>query len=108
MATSLKNYLVPNIGLTPTTVYNPTTAGIQATVVGMTLANTTSSPITASITLTSGVTTAYLIKNVIIPAGNAYNVTGDIKIFIEQNDILQVVSSVASSVDVVLSSVEVA
>ena len=107
MATALKNYPTASVGTTATTVYNPTTAGIQATVIGLTLANTSTSSITASVTVTSGATTVYIIKNTSIPSGNSLSILGDGKFVVEQNDVVQVVSSAASSVDVLLSVVEV-
>jgi hypothetical protein len=107
MTTALKNHLTANVGTTATTVYNPTTSGIQSTVIGLTLANTTTSPITASVTVTSGATTVYIIKNTSIPSGNSLSILGDGKFIVEQNDVVQVVSSAASSVDVLLSVVEV-
>jgi hypothetical protein len=107
MPTSLKNYLTANVGASPSSVYNPTTAGIQATVIGMTLANTTTSNVTASVTVISGATTVYIIKNTSIPPGNSLSILGDGKFIVEQNDNVQVTSSAASSVDVLLSVVEV-
>jgi hypothetical protein len=107
MATNLKNYLTPNVGISATPVYNPTATGIQSTVIGLTLANTTTAPISVSVTVTSGVTTVYIIKNTVIPSGNSLSALGDGKFIVEQNDIVQVVSSTASSVDVMLSVVEV-
>jgi uncharacterized protein (DUF697 family) len=95
------------VGTSATSVYNPTTAGIQATAVGMTLANTTTSSVTASVTLTSGATTVYIIKNTTIPAGNSLSILGDGKFIVEQNDDVKVISSASSSVDVLLSVVEV-
>jgi len=48
-----------------------------------------------------------LIKNVTLPSGNTLSVLGDGKFIIEQNDIIQVQSSAASSIDVLISAVEV-
>lgn len=107
MATELKNYVSANIGTTATTVYNPTAAGIQSTVIGLLLSNTTTSSVKASVTLGSGATTVYIIKDVTLPSGNALDIIGGGKLIIEQNDVVQVVSSVASSVDVTVSTVEV-
>jgi len=107
MATALKSYPTANVGVTATTVYNPTAAGIQVTVIGLTLANTTTSSVTASVTLASGATTVYLIKNTSIPAGNSLSILGEGKFVVEQNDVVQVVSSAATSVDVLVSVVEV-
>ena len=107
MATTLKNYLTANVGTAASTVYSPTTAGIQATVIGLTLANTTTSPVNASVTITSGATTVFIVKNTAVPAGNSLSVLGDGKFIVEQNDVVQVISSAANSIDVVLSTVEV-
>lgn len=107
MATTLKNYLTPNVGVTQTSVYNPTAAGVQSTVIGMTLANTTTSSVQASVLLISGGTTVYIVKGTTIPAGNSLNMLGDSKFIVEQNDDMQVISSAASSIDVLLSVVEV-
>lgn len=107
MTTTLKSYLTANVGLTATTVYNPTSAGIQSTVIGMTLANTTTSSVTANVTLTSGSTTVYLIKNVVLPSGNTLSVLGDGKFIVNEDDLVRVQSSAASSVDVIVSTVEV-
>lgn len=107
MPTALKNFITQNVGTSPTTVYNPTTASIQSTVIGLILANTTTVPITASVTLTSGATTVYVIRNVSLPVGNSLDIIGGSKLIMEQNDTIQVVSSAATSIDVTVSAVEV-
>lgn len=109
MAINYKNYLTNNIGTTATTVYNPTAAGLQSTVIGLTLSNNTNTNITANVTLTStsvGVT-ANVIRNAIIYAGTSLNVIDSGKVIIEQNDVIQVNCSVASGADVIVSTVEV-
>lgn len=107
MATTLKNYLTANVGVTSTTVYNPTTAGIQSTVIGFLLTNTTAANVTTSITLISGSTTVYLVKNLNLITSNTFDLLGGSKLILEQNDELKVISSAASSIDVTLSVVEV-
>lgn len=107
MATTLKNYLTANVGVTSTTVYNPTTAGIQSTVIGFLLTNTTAANVTTSITLISGATTVYLVKNLNLVTSNTFDLLGGSKLILEQNDELKVISSAASSIDVTLSVVEV-
>ncbi len=107
MAINYKNYLKNNIGISANnTVYNPTSA-IQSTLVGLNLTNTSLYPVTASVTLTSGSTTAYYIKNVVLPVGNALNVIDAGKLIITQNDVLAVTSSANNSVDAILSVIEV-
>jgi len=92
---------------TITTVYNPTTSGVQATLTGCLLANTTTSPVTASVTLVnSGATvTTNIVKNVIIPVGTSLDIMNAAKIVVPRNYTLQVVASGAT--DVTVSSVEV-
>lgn len=107
MATNLKNYLTANIGTVATTVYNPTTSGIQSTVIGLLLTNTANTNVTANVTLTSGATTVFLIKNVTLLVNNALDIIGNTKLILEQNDLLQVTSSTASSIDVTVSAVEI-
>ena len=93
---------------TITTVYNPTTAGVQATMTGCLLANKTSSAVTASVTLVnSGATvTTTLAPNVIIPVGTALSILVEgSRVNVPQNYAVQVVASGAT--DVTVSAVEV-
>jgi hypothetical protein len=92
---------------TITTVYNPTTSGVQATLIGCLLANTTSNAITASVTLVnSGATvTTNIVKNVTIPSGTALDIMNAAKIVIPQNYTIQVVANGAT--DVTISAIEV-
>jgi hypothetical protein len=92
---------------TITTVYNPTTVGVQATLTGCLLANTTSSSVIASVTLiNSGATvTTNIVKNVTIPAGTSLDIMNAAKIVVPRNYTLQVVSN--GAVDVTVSSIEV-
>ena len=92
---------------TITTVYNPTTTGVQAVLSGCLLANTTTSAVTASVTLVnSGATiTTNLVNNVIIPPGTALDIMNAAKINVPQNYAVKVVASGAT--DVTVSATEV-
>jgi hypothetical protein len=93
---------------TLTTVYNPTTAGVQATMSGCLLANTTSSAVTASVTLTNSANTitTNLVKNAVIPVGTAINILVDgSRTNVPQNYAVKVVASGAT--DVTISATEV-
>lgn len=92
---------------TITTVYNPTTSGVQATMLGCLIANTTSSTVTATVTLVnSGATvTTNLVKNVPILAGSSLDLMNSAKIVVPQNYAVKVVST--GAVDVTVSAVEV-
>lgn len=107
MANTFKNYLTANVGTTATTVLTGA-SGAQTTVIGMTVANTTTSSVTASVTLTSGATTVYLVKNASVPAGGALvPIGGDQKVVVEASDVIQVQSSASSSLDVIVSVLEI-
>ena len=92
---------------TITTVYNPTTASVQATLSGCLLANTTTATVTASVTLVnSGATvTTNIVKNAIIPPGTSLDIMNSAKINVPQNYAVQVVASGAT--DVTVSATEV-
>jgi hypothetical protein len=92
---------------TITTVYNPTTASVQATLSGCLLANTTASTVTASVTLTnaSATVTTNIVNNAIIPPGTALDIMNSAKINVPQNYAVKVVAS--GAVDVTVSAVEV-
>lgn len=107
MATSLKNYLAANIGTSDVVAFQASTVGVQITIIGLNIANTSANSVNANIKLTSGGTTAFLLKNTPIPAGNALSVLKDSKLVMEYGDILYVNSSAAASLDAVISSVEV-
>ena len=107
MPNTFKNYLTANVGTTATTALTGA-SGAQTTVIGMTVANTTTGTVTASVTLTSGATTVYLVKNASVPAGGALvPIGGDQKVVVEASDVIQVQSSAATSLDVIVSVLEI-
>jgi hypothetical protein len=74
----------------------------------MTVANTTTGTVTASVTLTSGGTTVFLVKNATVPVGGSLvPVGGDQKVVVEASDVIQVQSSAATSLDVIVSVLEI-
>ena len=92
---------------TSTTVYNPTSSGVQATLIGCLLANTGSSSVNATVTMTNATSTVTtnIIKNATIPSGNSLDILSTAKIVVPQNYTISVSST--GSVDVTISSVEV-
>lgn len=108
MANTFKNYLSKDVGTSAATIYTCPSA-TQTTIIGLSVANTTASPITADAYLTSGGTDYYLIKSGIVPVGGALVVVGgDQKVVLEATDVLKVVASAAASADVVCSLLEIA
>ena len=93
---------------TITTVYNPTTASVQATMSGCLLENTTTSTVTATVTLTNAgnTVTTNIVKDVVIPRGTALNILVDgSRVNVPQNYTVKVVASGAT--DVTISATEV-
>ena len=107
MANTFKNYALKSAGTAAANVYAPG-AGVQATVIGMTVSNLTTSPIAANVILNTASANLYLVRNATIaPGGALVPVGGDQKLVIEAGDYLQVNTSVAAAADVVVSALEI-
>lgn len=104
MAINYSNYLVSNITAN-TTVYQPTATGIQATVIGLTVANNTANIAIANVAMWSGATRANIVSSVYIPPGSTLNVVDASRLIVAANNLIAVSSS--QSVDVIVSSIEV-
>ena len=113
MASTFKNYTSRSVGASLTTVHTAP-ALAQTTVIGMTLANRTASAIKVAVTLNDG-TDTYIVggptvstMGADIPAGGALCIIGgDQKLVMEAGDLLKVGSSAASSVDTIVSVLEI-
>ena len=107
MANNFKNYLLKNANTTSQNVY-VAGAGVQATVIGMTIGNITTSPITANVTVVSGGTTYFMLQSATISNGGALvPIGGDQKLVLEAGDYMQVQTSGANSADVIVSVLEI-
>lgn len=105
MANTFKNYVNQSVGTSPVTVVTASTA---TTVIGMTVANTSASPITVDVYVTISATNYYLVKAATVPVGGALvPIGGDQKLVLETGDALKVVSSAATSADVICSVLEI-
>jgi hypothetical protein len=103
MANNFTSYVNKSVGTSPATVVT-VGAGTQTTIIGMSAANTTSSPITVDAYITRSGTDYYLIKGGTVPVGSALVIVGgDQKVVLTVSDALKVVSSAATSADVVTS-----
>lgn len=108
MANTFKNYLSKDVGTSAATIYTCPSA-TQTTIIGLSVANTTASPITANAYLTSGGVDYYLIKSGTVPVGGSLVIVGgDQKVVLEAADVLKVVTSASASADVVCSLLEIA
>jgi len=107
MANTFKNYFLKNANTTSQNVY-VAGAGVQATLIGMTIGNITSAPITANITITSSGTSYFMLQGATIATGGALvPIGGDQKLVLEAGDFLQVQTSAANSADVIVSVLEI-
>lgn len=103
MANTFTSYLARNVGTSPVAVVTVASA-TQTTIIGMTVANTTSSAITIDVYITRSATNYYVVKGVIVQPGTTFvPVGGDQKIVLTASDVLNVVSGTATSADVVVS-----
>jgi hypothetical protein len=107
MANAFKNFFLKNANTVSQNVYTAG-AGVQATIIGMSIANTTDAPISANVTITSGGTDFFMVRNAIIATGGALvPIGGDQKVVLEANDFLRVQTSAANSADVIVSVLEI-
>lgn len=109
MPNTFRNQTLKAAGFTAQNAY-AAGAGVQATVIGMTIANITNSPISANVILSGGNITdnVYLVRNATIaPGGALVPIGGDQKLVLEAGDYLQVNTSVTSSADVITSILEI-
>ena len=103
MANTFTSYMNKNVGTSASTVVT-VGASTQTTIIGMSAANTTSSPITVDAYITRSATDYYLIKGATVPVGSSLVIVGgDQKVVLITSDVLKVISSAASSADVVTS-----
>jgi len=103
MANTFTSYMNKDVGTSPATVVT-VGASTQTTIIGLDIANTTASPITADVYVTRSAVDYYLIKNAVVPVGGSLIVVGaDQKVVLITSDALKVQTSAASSADVVTS-----
>ena len=104
MAQNFRRYVQNDVGTSASTVF---TADSYDTVVGISVANVTSSSVLADVFINDGTNDIYLIKEAPIPAGSALQVLdGGAKVVVQANDVLKVKSDTASSLDVWVSAVD--
>jgi len=104
MAQDFERDIQRNVGTSAVTVR---TADSDDAIVGINIANTTTSQITVEVYVTVSSADYYIIKNAPIPAGSALQVLdGGAKVVLQTGDALKVKSNTASSADVWVSVVD--
>ena len=109
MANVFKNSVTGSIGLTNTKVYQAP-ASTVTTVIGLSVANVLTQNISVNVTVTdsSATKTNHLVKNALITEGGSIVVIGgDQKVVLEAGDFISVVSTQATSADVIVSVLEI-
>lgn len=107
MANTFKSKFSKSVGTSAVTIYTGP-AATATTIIGMTVANTSASAITVDVYITSSAVDYYLVKGANVPVGGSLvPIGGDQKVVIETGTVVKVVSSAASSADVVMSILEI-
>jgi len=108
MANTFKNkvYSGANTSANALVSVYTTPSSTTTVVIGLTLANTTTSQITADIKLNTG-QSVFLAKNIPIPSGSSFEYMAGNKIIMEAGHTLQVSSNTADSLDTVASIMEI-
>jgi hypothetical protein len=107
MANTFKNFFLKNATTSAGNVY-VAPAATQSTIIGMTIGNTTASPISANVTVVSGGTSYFMLQNATISNGGALvPIGGDQKLVMEAGDYMQVQTSTTNSADVIVSVLEI-
>lgn len=98
-----------NIGVTATTVGGYTVgASTQTTIIGLSCSNVTANNVTADVTLNTGDSDYFIVKDAIVPAGGSLvAVGGDQKVVLQTGDSVKVTSSDSDSLDVIMSVLEI-
>ena len=116
MANDFKRFCVPNVGTSLTTLYGvpagASSAALESIVIGITMANKTSTGVTASIFIDNedGTNDVFIVKDATIPAGASLEVMGGNKLVLQNDgtngDNLEATCSVANSLDITVSVLE--
>lgn len=108
MANTFKSYTKASIGASSQDAYT-VPASTTSVVIGLVLSNRTGDQITCDVTLNKSNVASddvYLIRNLLIPNGSAFEYISGSKLILETGDKIQVISNTASSLDVTLSVLE--
>lgn len=106
MANTFTNSFAKDIGTTPVTVYTPPSTK-KSIIIEVDIANTSASTgITVDVYITRSAVNYYIGRNLPIPVGGSLQVVSGQKIVLLATDTLTIVSSVASSVDAIVSILE--
>ena len=104
MAQNFRRYTSNNVGTSAATLL---TANSFDTIVGISIANITTSAVNVDVYINDGSNDIHLGKTLPLPSGSAIQILdGGAKVVMQSGDALKVVSDTASSLDVWVSAVD--
>ena len=116
MANDFKRFCKPDVGTSNTTLYTvpagSSSSALETIVIGITMANKSTSGITASIFIDNedGSNDVFIVKDASIPAGSSLEVMSGNKLVLQNDgsnaDVLEGIASAASSLDITVSVLE--
>ena len=109
MANSFKRKTSAGIGTSYTPIDSYTVpASTEVTVIGLTVSNVTASTVNATVSLFDGASYISIVTDAPVPGGGSLVVVGgDQKLVMEPGDSMRVKSDTASSIDVIMSILEI-
>ena len=110
MAQSFSSVKSRAIGVTPTAVGGFTVpAATQTTVIGLTVANVTTTNVKVTVDIWDGVNATHILKNADLIVGQAHSlIGGDQKVVLNVGESIRVTSDTAASIDAILSKLDLA
>jgi len=105
MANTFKNALARNVGTSASTIYTAPSS-TKSICIELDVCNTSGSGVTCDAYITSGGNDYYIVKNAPVPVGGSLQVIAGQKIVLADTDALKVLSSAATSLDVIASILE--
>ena len=104
MAQNFRRLMLKDVGTTAADLPDGSNFTHYSTIIGINLANTTDNQITADAYISDGTNDHYIVEKAVIPAGSALHIGG--KFVVQSGDRCYFKSSVASSLDVIMSYVQ--
>jgi len=105
MANVFKNQLRRNVGSSAETLYTVPT-GLKSIIIELDVCNTTNGSVTTDVYITKSALDYYVVKGAPVPVGSALQVISGQKIVLEAGDTLKIKSSIAASLDAIVSILE--
>jgi hypothetical protein len=107
MANTFTRYVAKNVGTSASSLVTAASS-TQTTVIGLTVANTSTAPISVSVYITASATDYYIVNNATVPVGGSLALFGgDGKLVLNTGDVFKVISSAATSADAILSVLQI-